>query len=118
MKYKVLCLLILASFAVGCSQEKSKSKAYTYKCVAGPNEKCVSDTWYADWRELRDLQAKYEAPKDEADRMRGIAQRLSEQIPPGWQWYVPTERLIPIQAPPPGTPVQAPARPSDATPGK
>lgn len=90
----------------------TKAKATTskpYSCVAGPGEECASDLWYADYLKWRDLTDKYKAPQEVQDQINGMALRLNQQIPPGFQWSEVKQRFVkspPAQAPT-NTPVPA-----------
>lgn len=86
--------------------KQASVKELKYVCFAGPDEVCASDLWVADYDRLRVLQKKYSPPQDVADQMAGMAQRLAQQIPPGYQWddakrrYVKIKPVIPSQPQP------------------
>ena len=93
----------------------------SYHCVAGPNELCASDEWYSDFEKLKTLQVPYQMPKEKQDMVAGMVQRLSRDIPAGYQWDEKKVRFVrqPItqkfdapNAPPPtaGPPPPEPAK--------
>lgn len=96
----MIAVLILTAFLVlaACSSKSAKAQ---YKCVAGPDEQCASDLWYADWARLKGLQDKYKPPQPVADEMVGLATRLQQQVPPGYSWDVGKERFVRTPVPPP-----------------
>ena len=77
----------------------------SYHCVAGPNEQCASDEWYSDFQKLKTLQAPYQMPKEKQDMVAGMVQRLSRDIPAGYQWDEKKVRFVKQSMP------QAPVQP-------
>jgi hypothetical protein len=100
---KIVIALMLAAGLATCGQPK-------YTCVAGPNEQCASDQWYADYQRLKKLQAPYVAPREVQEQLRGISTQLQMEIPPGYQWDEAKARFVKT-APPtqPSTLSPAPA---------
>jgi hypothetical protein len=84
----------------------------SYHCVAGPNEQCASDEWYSDFQKLKTLQAPYQMPKEKQDMVAGMVQRLSRDIPAGYQWDEKKVRFVKQAMPP------APSAPPIQSPGK
>lgn len=81
----VLSLASLYSYAQQkpkAPQQKETEKPYT--CVAGPDEQCPSDLWWAEYQKYRVLEKKYTPPQEVADQMSGMALRLAKQIPDGF----------------------------------
>jgi len=93
----------------------SRPKPDTYKCTAGPNEKCASDLWYADWRHFADIEKELHPDpklteaeiKQKEDEASGIRMRLLTEIPEGMQWDDKKLRFVPL-AKPPVSPTQPP----------
>lgn len=96
--HAVLFLACAANFA-GAQKATPKPEPKKYSCVAGPNEQCASDLWFADYQRLKALQEKYSAPPDVRDLMVGIATRLNQQIPTGYRWDEAKTRFIKIEEP-------------------
>jgi len=84
---------LLTSWALTLALASCNSRP-KYTCVAGPGEQCASDLWYADWQRLKAYQDKYKAPQEEQDRMVGLATRLQQQVPPGYDWDPKKERFV------------------------
>lgn len=97
----VFCLLLSSAVAQEAKPSKN-SKPSVYKCVAGPDEKCASDLWMADYEKLIALQKKYAAPQDVIDMMSGLRMRLSQQVPAGFGWDDEKKRFVKLpEAPKP-----------------
>lgn len=95
MKRTLPCLLSLVVFGVACSKQSSKPSAEVkYTCVAGQNEQCASDLWYADYLKWKAIYDKYKMPTEEADKANGMAVRLNQQIPLGYEWSDPKQRFV------------------------
>lgn len=108
---KKLAPMLLLLLLVGCNQvstSTSKPSSPDYKCVAGLDEQCASDLWYTDYQKLRGLQKQYNAPQEVADQMSGLAMRLNQQMPPGFNWDEGKQRFVRI--PHPLSPVVPPAK--------
>lgn len=106
----LFCLLLILAASVAVAQ-KSPSKPKTekpYTCVAGPDEQCASDLWYADYQELKALIAKYQIPPELAkkyqmpqavqDQVRGWSERLASAYP-GYQWNEAKQRFTKLPTP-------------------
>lgn len=106
MKRNLLYLLILATAAAFAKDKPKTDASKPYSCVAGPGEECASDLWYADYLKWRDLTDKYKAPQEVQDQINGMALRLNQQIPPGFQWSEVKQRFV--KSPPPQAPTNTP----------
>jgi len=84
---------------LGCSHQKP------YSCVAGPNEKCPSASWYKDYQRYKALSDElHPAPKLSAekvqqkqDEMNGIGARLSAEMQQdyaGYKWDEGKQRFV------------------------
>jgi len=106
-KYVEIAAVLIVTLVVGYSAYliDAKIHASSYKCVAGPNEQCASDEWYSDFQKLKTLQAPYQMPKEKQDMVAGMVQRLSRDIPAGYQWDEKKVRFVKQSMP------QAPVQP-------
>lgn len=115
----VLCFLLFAT-TLSFTQDKPKAKptaAKPYTCVAGPDEVCASDLWYADYLKFKALGAKYvipqeilkkyQMPQDVQDQIKGWGLRLASAAPKGFDWSEEKQRWVKI-------PVQQVAQPAPA----
>jgi len=73
--------------------------ASAYSCVAGANEQCASDLWMADYRQLKAIQARYQAPHDVQITIQGLASTLQASIPQGYTWDEKKERFVKLPPP-------------------
>ena len=106
-KYAAVAAIVIGVLVVGAAGYfvvDSRIHA-SYHCVAGPNEQCASDEWYADFQKLKTLQAPYQMPKEKQDMVAGMVQRLSRDIPAGYQWDEKKVRFVKQSMP------QAPVQP-------
>ena len=99
--------LLLGSNAIAENKKAKPAPKAGYSCVAGPDEICASDLWYAEYKKLKALQEKYSAPQDVQDMMSGMNMRLAKQIPAGYGWDEGKQRFVNLQPTPkpPATPV-------------
>jgi len=113
----VLVLILFVGFTIVLVHNSSHPSAKPYSCVAGPDEQCASDQFYADfkhWQELRDdLKNSQQVPQvrelqDKTDLFNGITTRLNSQVPKDYQWNEQKMRFVKAQAPNSVT-MQAPA---------
>ena len=101
----LLTMLIFAPLlAQKPAAKKADKKDDTYKCVAGPDEQCASDLWFADYQKLLALNKKYTAPQDIQDMMVGLKMRLSQQIPAGYGWDDGKKRFVKLNPTTPPAP--------------
>ena len=91
---KIITVLLLLS-SLGFAQ-KSTTKAEKYTCVAGPDEQCASDLWYADYLKYEVLTKKYAPPQDIVDQMQGMQDRLIKSVPAGYTWDATKKRFVKI----------------------
>lgn len=123
MKNLILIVLALTTVAAFAQQKPQPKSSKPYTCVAGPDEKCASDLWYAEYQKLRALVAKYQIPpelakkyqmpQDVQDQVNGWATRLAREVPAGYQWNEEKQRYTKIPTPqaaaPENKPPQSPA---------
>lgn len=107
---QVIAALVLgvSLTAVGYFLVRKSNPAYN--CIAGPDEQCASDLFYADYERWKSLQAEVTAGQstsamralqEKSDQFNGMTQRLTAQIPQGYQWDVKKLRFVKAPAPPP-----------------
>lgn len=96
-----------AVVVAGVTWRVTRATGPAYTCVAGPDEQCPSDQWIKEYREFKGLVNKYQAPQAIQDQMNGMRQRLSAQIPQGYDMDEKKERWVkqkpPLAAQAPGT---------------
>lgn len=93
---------------------KPKAKAVE-KCLAGVNELCASDKFYAEYQRYKDYQVKYAPPKDVQLIMKGITADLNEEIQvemkQGFTWNEQKMRFVKPEPPVAAKPVTPPSGP-------
>lgn len=94
-------MVLLTGSLLAQKPAAKKVESPKYSCVAGPEEVCASDLWYADYMKWKALQAKYAVPQEVADQLRGMAIRLSESVPAGMRWDEAKQRFVKAEQPKP-----------------
>jgi hypothetical protein len=120
---KILCFAVLCFSLLATAQQKP-APSKPYSCVAGPDELCMSDIFYADYVRWKALQAEVAkdlqspallAIQNKQDQLNGMTQRLAGQVQtltqqhPGFTFDDEKVRLV--KAPPAKEPAPAPVPP-------
>jgi hypothetical protein len=115
----LLSLLSIVAVAQTKPVVKKPVKKAVEKCLAGVNELCASDKFYAEYQRYKDYQVKYAPPKDVQLIMKGITADLNEEIQvemkQGFTWNEQKMRFVkpepPVAAKPATPPQVAPVAP-------
>lgn len=111
MKRVIVAFVLGSIFLVAQTKAPAKPAAKPYTCEAGPDEKCPTQQWYADYKHLLKLQEPYVMPSDVRDLVNGIGMRLRATTPAGFEWSDEKGKFVKA-VPPPAPVVKQPPVPA------
>ncbi len=108
---KIFATILAVAMLAACHTNPTPAPA----CAAGPDEKCPSALFMADFQRVKSIQKELRDAgiQQRQDEIQGIVSRLQGQIPSGYSWDETKMRFvkIPVQAaPPPPPPPPPPAK--------
>jgi hypothetical protein len=105
MKFLAALFILASALAVAQQKPKPAPAEKPYACVAGPDEQCASDLWFADYTKMVELRKQAQeayaksGAQEKFDLANGIDQRLGGQVPPGFRWDAEKKRFVKIASP-------------------
>lgn len=112
--------VVFCAGAMLYNRSTKSSKPSVSLCTPGPDERCPTDQFVADYRALIHLQKEvadmanapeFKKVQEKSDQLTGMSQRLGTQVPAGFQWDAGKMKFTAVKPPPTPTPA-SPAAPA------